>query len=313
MRICTDISQIDRADWQELLAASSVASWFQTSEAYDLFVDVRGGVTPFVVAVYSDKLKGVVVGYSVAEGGRVKQFFSKRTIIQGGPLLADDITDDELTALLNAVPHRGIYSEMRNFSDYSRWREVFVKAGWEYRPHYDVYMNTDVGWQNRLQDAKKRQVAKAIKEGYTWKEADSDDEVKTWYLQLKRLYREKVHRPLFDYYFFYLAWRKDVCKVLIVKDGYGNIVGGALVPVFEQTAYEWYVCGSVMATYAIQDWCEKNGYTRLDAMGAGEPNKEYGVRDFKLRMGGELHEFGRFCRVQARIRYKLGVWAISLI
>ena len=62
-----------------------------------------------------------------------------------------------------------------------------------------------------------------------------------------------------------------------------------------------------------QYWCEQNGITRLDAVGAGEPNKEYGVRDFKLRMAGELHEFGRFIRIQAKTRYRLGVWVINLL
>lgn len=313
MTILTNISQIDRKAWKQLIASSPVASWFQTPEAYDFFASVPASVEPFVVAVEDKQLKGVIVGYTVAEGGPMKRFFSKRTIIQGGPLLANDISGEALTALLQAVPRRGIYCEMRNFNDYSRWRQLFEHAGWTYKPHYDVYMATTAGWQERIQDAKKRQVTKAIKEGYTWHEATSEDEVRTWYFQLKALYRSKVHRPLFDYDFFRTAWQQGYCKVIIVLDGYGNITGGALVPVMNQTAYEWYICGSVMATYALQDWCEKNGITCLDAMGAGEPNKEYGVRDFKLRMSGELHEFGRFIRIQAKSRYQLGVWVINLL
>lgn len=313
MRICSDISVMDREAWRDLVTISPVATWFQTPEAYDFFASVQQCVHPFVVAVYEEKLKGVIVGYSVGEGGTIKHFFSQRTIIQGGPLLAEDISDDALIALLNAVPKRGIYCETRNFNDYSRWRPVFERAGWNYQPHYDVYMETKAGWQDRLQDAKKRQVNKALKDGYSWSEATTDKEVHTWYLELKQLYRNKVHRPLFGYKFFYQAWKKNFCHLLIVRDGYGNINGGALIPVMGSTAYEWYICGSVMATFALQDWCEKNGITLLDAMGAGEPNKEYGVRDFKLRMGGQLHEFGRFCRIQAKYRYKLGVWIINLL
>lgn len=313
MTILTDISQIDRMAWKQLLGASSVASWFQTPEAYDFFASVPDSVKPFVAAVSEQTLKGVVVGYTVAEGGPLKRFFSKRTIIQGGPLLAEDISAQALKALLDAVPRWGIYCEMRNFSDYSRWRNQFEEAGWTYQPHYDVYMSTTTGWQNRLQDAKRRQVAKAIKDGYTWKEAETEADVRSWYFILKTLYRNKVHRPLFGYDFFLHAWKQGFCKVLVVRDGYGYISGGALVPVLDKTAYEWYVCGSVIATYALEDWCERNGITRLDAVGAGEPNKEYGVRDFKLRMAGELHEFGRFVRIQAKTRYKLGVWVINLL
>lgn len=313
MTVLTDISQINRSEWQKLIATSPVASWFQTPEAYDFFASVPASVKPFGVAVEEKDLKGVVVGYTVAEGGPLKRFFSKRTIIQGGPLLADDISDEALTALLQAIPRDGIYCEMRNFSDYSKWRKAFEQADWNYKPHYDVYMATTAGWQNKLQDTKKRQVNKAIKDGYTWQEAEKEEDVRSWYYLLKHLYRNKVHRPLFDYGFFLTAWQKGFCKVLIVRDRYKQIVGGALVPVMNQIAYEWYICGSVMATYALQDWCEQNGITRLDAVGAGEPNKEYGVRDFKLRMAGELHEFGRFIRIQAKTRYRLGVWVINLL
>lgn len=313
MTVLTDISQTNRSEWQKLIATSPVASWFQTPEAYDFFASVPASVKPFGVAVEEKDLKGVVVGYTVAEGGLLKRFFSKRTIIQGGPLLADDISDEALTALLQAIPRDGIYCEMRNFSDYSKWRKAFEQADWNYKPHYDVYMATTAGWQNKLQDTKKRQVNKAIKDGYTWQEAEKEEDVRSWYYLLKHLYRNKVHRPLFDYGFFLTAWQKGFCKVLIVRDGYKQIVGGALVPVMNQIAYEWYICGSVMATYALQDWCEQNGITRLDAVGAGEPNKEYGVRDFKLRMAGELHEFGRFIRIQAKTRYRLGVWVINLL
>ena len=313
MIVLTDISQINRTEWQQLLATSPVASWFQTPEAYDFFASVLTSVKPFVVAVQDKQLQGIIVGYTVAEGGPLKRFFSKRTIIQGGPLLAKDISDEALMALLQAVPRDGIYCEMRNFSDYSAYKHIFEQAGWTYKPHYDVYMAITVGWQDRIQDAKKRQVTKALKDGYSWHEAEKEDEVRKWYFLLKQLYRSKVHRPLFDYDFFRQAWQNGVCKVLIVRDGHNQIVGGVLVPVMNKTAYEWYVCGSVMATYALQDWCEQNGITRLDAMGAGEPNKEYGVRDFKLRMGGELHEFGRFTRIQAKNRYNLGVWVINLL
>ena len=313
MTILTDISQIDRSAWSALAAQSPVASWFQTPKAYDFFASVPQSVKPFVVAVCEKELKGIIVGYTVAEGRALKRFFSKRTIIQGGPLLASDISDDELAALLNAVPRCGIYCEMRNFSDYSRWQNVFERAGWTYQPHYDVYMNTTAGWQNRLQDAKKRQAAKYIKDGYSWHEAQSEEELHSWFYLLKTLYRNKVHCPLFDYQFFHTAWEKGFCRIIVVQDGYRHIVGGALVPVLGKTAYEWYICGSVMATFALQDWCEKNKIECLDTMGAGEPNKQYGVRDFKLRMGGELHEFGRFIRIQAKYRYKLGVWVINLL
>ena len=50
-----------------------------------------------------DRLVGVCVGYVTKANSALKQFFTRRAIIIGGPLLAEDISDEELSALLNAV------------------------------------------------------------------------------------------------------------------------------------------------------------------------------------------------------------------
>jgi hypothetical protein len=49
----------------------------------------------------------------------------------------------------------------------------------------------------------------------------------------------------------------------------------------------------------------------FDTMGAGKPGVPYGVRDFKLRFGGDLVEHGRFLHINKPTLYRLGVWALS--
>ena len=94
MTLLTQYSQIDSAAWDELLRNSPVASWFQTPEAYRFF-DSLSFMDAFVVAVTDDsRLLGLTVGYIQGDGGRLKQKLSRRAIIVGGPLLADDISDD---------------------------------------------------------------------------------------------------------------------------------------------------------------------------------------------------------------------------
>ena len=310
MTILNDAHIISRQAWKNLAETSPVASWFQTPEAYDFLSSVAQCLTPFVLAIEDNGLKGLMVGYTVANPG-LQRAFTARTIINGGPLLAEDISDEALTMLLNAVPKSAIYSETRNFADYSRWSRVFEQCGWKYEPHYDVVINVDSSWRERLADDKKQQIRKAQKDGQTWALAQNEDEVRVWYYDLLRLYRNKVHRPLLPLSFFITAWRTDKCKVLVVRDKYNNIIGGSLLPVMGKTAYEWYKSGTVMSTFAILEWCEKEGLTCLDCMGAGTPGIPYGVRDFKLRMGGELRELGRFVRVQKPLRYKLGVAVVK--
>ena len=46
-------------------------------------------------------------------------------------------------------------------------------------------------------------------------------------------------------------------------------------------------------------------------MGAGNPNKNYGVRDFKSRFGGQLVEYGRFMYIADNMLYRLGKTIIN--
>ncbi len=310
MKVITDIAHIDRDQWRHLQAVSPVRNWFQSPEAYDFFVSVSDCMTPFVSAVYDGELCGIMVGYTVAADGLMR-FFTERTIINGGPLLAADISDEALAALLNSVPKRGIYCEIRNFGDYHIWNSVFDKAGWTFRPHYDVLFDCSADWRARIHQTKSLQLRRALKDGQTWNLAQTEQDVAQWYAILDKLYRTKVHRPLFPEHFFVKAWKSKTCHLILVRDKAKTLIGGALVPATHFAAYEWYICGPAMSTYAILEWCEQNGVACLDAMGAGEPQKEYGVRDFKLQMGGELYQFGRYLKINRNLRYRLGAAYIN--
>ena len=51
----------------------------------------------------------------------------------------------------------------------------------------------------------------------------------------------------------------------------------------------------------------------IDFMGAGKPNIEYGVRDYKLRFGGELKEDGRFTVIFKPMMYRFGLFALKIL
>jgi lipid II:glycine glycyltransferase (peptidoglycan interpeptide bridge formation enzyme) len=51
-------------------------------------------------------------------------------------------------------------------------------------------------------------------------------------------------------------------------------------------------------------WGINRGYHTLDLGGAGKPGKEYGVRKFKARFGGELVNYGRYLNVFSPALFK---------
>ena len=337
-------SEIDKQNWKSLVETSPVATWFQTDEAYRFYQSVNDMCAFAYGVVEEDKLVGVIVGYTTQEKIKFKQYFTMRAIIVGGPLLAEDISNEALAALLMAIRQLGdkakgkknskaeplastpytlhstpIYIETRNLHDYSRWKSVFEANGFEYQPHLNIHVTCNV--THSMSDPRIRQVKKAFKNGVEIAEAQSEQDIHDWYQILKQLYRTKVRTPLWSEEFYMQFYRSGVGKYLLVKYN-GKVIGGMMCPVFNNKAiYEWYVCGldeeyrelypSVMATYAAIEYAKKYKIEIFDFMGAGKPDIPYGVRDFKMEFGGELVEHGRYVCVQKPMLYRIGKWGVK--
>ncbi len=328
--ILTDYKHIDRAEWEGLLRESPVATWFQSAEAYEFFSSLSDIMTSFVFAVSrGNALKGVGAGYITKEKNSVKQYFTRRAIIYGGPLLAEDISDEELHELLSAVvcylSSRAIYIETRNFNDYSRWRPMFERCGFRYQPHLNFHVDTssvDV-IQNNLGKNRKRDIRVSLRDGARIVDNPTLEQVRDYYTILQLLYQTKVRTPLFPWDFFQKLYDSPSSRFLLVEYE-SKIIGGTVCVVLDGKAiYEWFVCGedgkyknifpSELATYAGMQFAAEKGCTRFDMMGAGTPDEHYGVRDFKARFGGELVEHGRYLRINNKPLYQVGKAGVSAI
>ena len=325
-----EIQEIALADWDELVAASPVATWFQTKEAYDFF-DCLSFLEAFALGIESGgRLKGVVVGFVQKDGGKINQHLSRRAIVNGGPLLADDFTDEELSQLLNALKARlhrkAIYIETRNFNDDSRWRQTFEDVGFAYEPHYDIWVDTssmEVVDAN-LGKSRKRDIRVSMRDGASLVTNPTIEQVRSYYLILNDLYQNKVKTPLFPLEFFEQLFRLPSSAFLLVEYD-GQIVGGTVcLGLSGKVLYEMFACGrdgvhksifpSELATFAGLQYAVEHDMSRFDMMGAGRPEDGgYGVRDFKLKFGGELKELGRNRCVCNRLLYGIGKMGVKIM
>ena len=150
MTIYHSYKDIEETQWNALVQKSDTATWFQTPEAYTFYASLPGEFKPFVYGVSEDgQLSGIIVGYITQEKSRLKQFFTRRAIVVGGPLLDDAISSEALFALLQTVrselSKQAIYIETRNFNDYSRWKDIFRTQGFAYQPHLNRSEERRVG------------------------------------------------------------------------------------------------------------------------------------------------------------------------
>lgn len=331
---------IDRKEWSRLVRESRTGTWFQSPDAYAFLASQTEVMEAFAIGLTdeAERLRGVCVGYVTKEHSALKQWFSRRAIINGGACLADDCRDEEVRALMAAVCEhlkgKAIYIETRNFNDYSHWRKAFEEVGFSYQPHLNFHIDCSdrETMYSKMSDVRRRQVKKAINSGAIIKsEGITETEITAFYEILSRLYRTKVKTPLFPLEFFLSFHRNGAGKYLLVQYE-GKVIGGMMCPILtggdnpaalnaRGCIYEWYVCGmdseykdqypSVMATYAAMDYASSNGLARFDVMGAGQPGVPYGVRDFKSEFGGQLVEHGRFVNIQYPMLYRLGSFVVK--
>ena len=330
MKIIDNIKDIDSQAWNQLLQSSATKSFFQTQSCYDLYAANKPFMKPFFMGV-EDKglLKGVIVGYIQADGGIIKRFLSRRAIVNSGPLLADDISDEALALLLNhckkSLRGEAIYMEFRNFLDYSRYRDLFKNCGFEYVPHLNFHIDTtseDVVSQN-LGKSRKRDIRTSFRDGAEVVENPTMTDLVQFYDILNNLYTKKVKTPLYPFSFFEHLFLQPYSTFLFVRLN-GKIVGGTVcVTLPGHAVYEWFACGedgvyknvypSTVATYAAIQYAAKNNYRYFDMMGAGKPDESYGVREFKAKFGGQLVEHGRFLTVISPTLYKIGTLGVKIM
>ena len=321
---------INRAEWSALVKASASGTWFQSAEAYEFYASMLEFFKPFAYGLENEgKLRAVCCGYVTVEKSAIKQMMTRRAIIVGGPVLADDATDDEVRELMCAVRNElkseAIYVECRNFNDYSRWKEAFAKTGFEYVPHLNFHVDTssvEVVEAN-LGKSRKRDIRTSMRDGATIIDQPTLEQVREYYAILEHLYKTRVKTPLFPFSFFEKLWQhKDGRFILVALNN--EIIGGTVCVEQEgKCLYEWFACGldgewktifpSTLATYSGIRYAAEHNCPRFDMMGAGKPDEAYGVRDFKAKFGGAEVEHGRFLCVTKPLLYQIGKLGVAIL
>lgn len=295
-------------------------NFFQSPSGFHFFQGVEN-YQPFLITAQTDsQLSGSLLAVNIKESNGPKGFFSRRCIIFGGPLIRADDADPQATLLgllqeLNGNT-KSIYTEFRNHFDVSGFQAAFRKEGYDFNPHLNFIVTVAEDAEKSmllLNSSKRRQVRKSLKNGAGIRAAENMEDVTAFYAILKELYATKVKKPLPPFSFFEHFYKSpETGKYLLVTHD-DAIIGGIMCPIYKDTIYEWYIGGldgqiknvypSVLATWAPIEYAAQNGLKYFDFMGAGKPDEDYGVREFKSKFGGELKAFGRFVKINKPLFY----------
>lgn len=321
------INNVNIEDWNSLINKSALSSPFQTHEYYKFYNSLDGfSADVFAIQENNELLALCVVTIQKEKG--IKSYFSRRGIIYGGPIVMEEESkafDKLLSKIIHYYKSKLIYLEFRNYFDYRSFDNVFQENGFEFIPWLNFHLDIqEINLMKKtMSSSRLRQIKKAIKNGVSWQEAKSEQDINTFYLILKDLYDNKIKKPLFPLTFFTEFYKQGLGKVLLVyfQD---KVIGGIVCPIMPDIAiYEYFVCGldieykdqypSVMATWAAMEYGVQNNIPLFDFMGAGSPDEAYGVREFKSRFGGRQVEHGRYLKILNPFLYQVGKTGLKVL
>lgn len=315
-------NNIDRKAWAAFVARHQMGNIFQTPEMYDVYACAEHVMPIAIAAMEGDEIEGILVAQYMTNGGSLASWITARSIITGGPLARNN-DPATIQALMDAykkhLPCRTIYSEIRPIYPMNDM------PGWKRVGHYNLVMRlekTEEELFEQMHKERRRNVNQAIKAGLTFKELTTAEEIQQVVALIEKTYRrkhvpigylnmfDKVQGILRDYAHFFGCYTAE-----------GQMIAGQVRLCYGTLVYAWFA-GSDEDYFKLRPndftmwnvirWAREKGYKEFDFGGGGEPGKPYGVRDYKLKYGCEMFDYGRYMLTHRPITYWAAATAYNL-
>jgi len=316
----------DLDQWDEFVCNHPHGNIFQTSEMAEVYKQTKNYELIRLAAIdHSTKeVLGILQGVVIKEMGSFLGSFSARSIIHGGPLLIDGAEGIKVLKKLiqyydKTVRNKVLYTQTRNLWDTSEISNTLSELGYRYEDHLNFLIDLNRSekeiWRD-IHKSRRKGIKRAAKKGIIIEELKEKELIPTIYKILKETYNN-ARIPLADISLFKSAFEKlvpkNMAKFYVAKHE-GRIVATRIILSYKEIIYDWYAgslsnylsfyVNEALVWHILKEGAN-NGYRVFDFGGAGKPNKEYGVREFKRRFGGKLVNFGRYTRVYQPLKLSI--------
>lgn len=322
-------NEITKEQWSEFVLKSKYGNVFNSPEFVEVH-KITGETEPQVIfSTNGSEINGVLVSYLHKERSLLLNKLTSRSIIWGGPIFNDD--QDVLNELLNKYLNNkrdSIYTQIRNLYNTENHKNIFEKYGFNKIEHLNIEFDLKIGldelWK-KIHKYRRHNIKSCYKKGLFVRiiGVDEDKLLNESYNLVANVYK-KVNLPLYSKNFFLIAVKKLVpINYLKIFGAFLNnkLIGVRYVLCYKNTIYDWYSgADGEYLTYRPNDilpwevikWGNENNYEKFDFGGAGKINVQYGVRDYKMKFGGTLVNYGRYELVHKKILMIIGKTGLFL-
>jgi CelD/BcsL family acetyltransferase involved in cellulose biosynthesis len=300
--------------WQQFLNETPNATIFHSPEFFQALAQVKG-YKPQLWAVVNETGQ-VLALHTPVEVTLMDGLLSRlttRLIAYGGLLYSPtpagtEALDHLLRAYTAAGGQGGLFTELRNLADTSEVQPILARHGFVFEEHLNYLIDLNRSPDEVLQSIGKR-TRKQIRRGLRQEEVQVSEvtgpaELKEWYALLQKTYAA-AQVALSDFSLFETTFSRlypaGMIKLMTARVG-SNLVSCSAELIFKDIIYGWYsgtdreyaaYVPNELLMWHVLEWGAQHGFRVYDFGGAGKPDEEYGVRDFKAKFGGELVNYGR--------------------
>ncbi len=308
------VSTLPEDQWRNYVDRHPDGNIFHTPEMFHVFEQVKGYRPELWAAVGENrKILALLLPVHISLSSGLLRRLTTRSILFGGVLVDPGQEGKEALAVLleaykKGMDTRSLFTEVRNVSSCVEYQPILNRAKFEYEDHLNYLIELGPKTEevfNRIGHRTQRNIRHGINQAkVAISELHDRNELDVSYELLTKTYR-MAQVPLADRSLFEAAYDvlmpKGMMLVttalvgaspaatsvdLLYKDTMIGWYGGM------DRAYSSYTPNELLMWHVLQLGCER-GYRMYDFGGAGKPNEEYGVRQFKAKFGGNLVCYGR--------------------
>jgi len=303
------ISSFDKQQWDEFVLNHPHGNIFQTTDMAEVYRQTKNYDPVSLAAIDSDSGEMLAVLHAVVirEMGGLLGSFSARSVIQGGPLVIEGKEGVKAAVKLmehydDAVRKKVVYTQIRNMWDTQGIRDTLESLNYTYDEHLNYLINlnrtSEEIWRS-FHKSRRKGINRAEKSDISIRRMEGPAELERCYSLIEETY-QNVKIPLADISLFRAAYSifaqsGTADHYIAIQDG--EPVGTRIMLKFNGMVHDWYAGSKKGAPHVDEAlvWyiLKENAGTQqvFDFGGAGNPQKPYGVREFKRRFGGEEVNF----------------------
>jgi len=307
------VNELDEHDWRQFVDQHPQGNIFHTPEMFQVFAQAKGFHPKLWAAVRGDgQIAALFLPVQVTLNNLLRPL-TTRSISYGSTLcLPSNEGHQALSLLLKTYIRENratcLFTELRNVSSLENEQPLLQELGFTYEEHLNYLIDLRRSPEDILLSIGAR-TRKNIRHGLnkgevTIQEATTAEQIGICYSLLSQTYQVArvplADRSLFEAAFnllhskmmirFTLAYVGDAPAAVSVELPYKGVLYGWYGGM--DRAYSKHVPNELLM-WQILKWGSENGYHLYDFGGAGKPDEEYGVRDFKAKFGGKLVCYGR--------------------